>query len=259
MNKFNLPESYAQEIVPYIIPESIKKLGIISDIHIPYHNIPAILLALDYLIKEKIDGLLINGDMLDFHMLSKFSPDPRKRHVDEELESARDFLDALQSALPGVMIYFKKGNHDIRYEKWLMRKAPELLGISEFRLEILLRLGEKKIECIEDKIMIKAGGLSIFHGHELNLKSISVNPARSLFLKTKVSSLCSHLHFPSSHTAKRADGHIIGCWSIGHLGEESPDYAPYNEWQHGFAIVDLNGKEFEVNNFKIMKGKVYRA
>lgn len=81
----------------------------------------------------------------------------------------------------------------------------------------------------------------------------------TLFLRTYTSSLCSHLHLPSFHGEKRSDGHIVGCWSTGHLGEESPDYAPYNKWQLGFATVDLDGKEFEVSNYKIINSKVYRT
>lgn len=170
----------------------------------------------------------------------------------------RALLDVFQKELPKAKIYFKMGNHEDRYEKYLIGKAPELLGCSEFRLDVLLKLGERRIEFITDKRMIKAGGLSIFHGHELNINSI-VNPARTLYLKAKVSALCGHLHRPSGHSVKRADGHIVGTWSTGHLGEESPLYAPFNDWQHGFAVIDLNGKEFEVNNYKIMKGKIYRT
>ena len=151
------------------------------------------------------------------------------------------------------------GNYDARYQNWLFKKAPELIGIREFRLEILLKLGEKHIEHIEDKTMIMAGGLAIFHGHEVQLSNISVSPARSLYLRTQVSSLCAHSHRPSFYQAKRADNHVVGCWSIGHLGEESPDYAPYNQYQHGFANINLDGRVFEVENYKIIKGKAFRT
>jgi hypothetical protein len=208
--------------------------------------------------KDGIDGLLLNGDILDIHTLSKFEKDPRKRHFTEELETAKQFLDLLNSVFKCPK-YFKVGNHEERFEHYMIRKAPELFGTREFKLDILLEMGAKRYEYIEDKRIVKAGGLAIFHGHELNMKSITVNTARTLFLKTKISSVCGHLHTVSHHTAKRADGHVIGCWSIGHLGEDSPDYAPYNEWQHGFAVVHLDQKEFEFQNYKIINGKAYRT
>ena len=257
-NKYNLPESFEEQRQPFLIPSQYKKIGLLADVHIPYHSLKNNEIAIDALIKYNVDCVIINGDLLDFYQLSKFQKDPRKRSVADELEATRQYLDVLAQYI-GKRIFYKLGNHDERYEKYLMTKAPELLGISEFRLDILLKLGEKKIEYITDKRKIMAGGLTILHGHELNMKSVIVNPARSLFLKAKVSSLCSHLHIPSHHPGKRIDGHIIGCWSTGHLGDESPHYAPYNEWMPGFAIIDVDGKEFEVSNFKNVNNKAYRT
>jgi predicted phosphodiesterase len=256
--KINIPESYASKRLHYVMPQSVTRLGILNDIHLPYHDVASLEIALNKLLDDKINGLLLNGDIFDFHTLSKFEKDPRKRHFSEELETGKQFMDLLVS-LFNCPIYFKKGNHEERYEHYMKQKAPELYGIAEYRLENLLELGAKRIQTIEDKVLIKAGGLSIFHGHELNMKSISVNPARTLFLKAKVSSMCGHLHAVSAHSARRADGHVIGCWSIGHLGEESPDYAAYNEWQQGFAMIEINGKEFEVSNYKIINGRAYRS
>ena len=253
----NLPTSYEDVRTPFQIPSNIRKLAVLSDIHIPYHSVEALTLALNKMQQEGVDGILLNGDILDFYQLSRFEKDPRKRGFAEELASCRSFLDILKSEFD-TPIYFKMGNHEERYESYMKRKAPEIFGVRDFEIDILLRLGEKRIEFITDKRIVKAGGLSIFHGHELNISG-GINPARTLFLRSQVSSLCGHLHVPSHHSEKRADGHIVGCWSTGHLGEVSPDYAPYNKWQHGFAIVQLSGKEFEVNNYKIMKGKVFRG
>lgn len=256
---FNLPKSFETIRTPFVIPSNYKKLGIIADLHIPYQNNPAVSIALETLLKEKIDCILINGDLMDFYFQSKFEHDPRKRSTKEELDITREFLDILNKIFPDAGKYFKTGNHEIRLEKYLMHKAPELLGINEFHLEILLKLGEKKIGYIDDKTRVKAGGLTIWHGHEHRINSSIVNPARSLFLKSGITSLMSHLHIPSQHNWKRGDDHIIGCWSTGHLGEMSPDYAVENGWIHGFGIVDINGKEFEVSNYKILKGKAYRT
>lgn len=259
MNKYNLPKSFEQERDPFVLPGNYKRLGIISDLHIPYHSIEAITTTFDSFLKYGIDSLLINGDLIDFYQLSKFMKDPRKRSVKDELDATRLFLDIINSVFPDARKFYKLGNHDIRYENWLKTKAPELLEIAEYRLDILLRLAEKRIEFIDDKTIVKAGGLTVVHGHELNMKSVTVNPARTLYLKSKVSTLCSHLHVASQHAGKRIDKHVIGCWSTGHLSEESPDYAPYNEWVHGFATVDIEGKEFEVSNYKILKGRAYRT
>ena len=37
----------------------------------------------------------------------------------------------------------------------------------------------------------------------------------------------------------------------------SPDYSPYNQWNHGFAMVHINtDKTFEVENKMLIGGKV---
>ena len=115
------------------------------------------------------------------------------------------------------------------------------------------------IDVIKDQRIIYAGNLVIVHGHELGMKSINVNPARSLFLKTHVSSLCSHLHRTSSHTEPSLHEDIT-CWSTGHLGEEHPRYARINKWNHGCARVEKDEEgNYEVINVNLTKNKLYRA
>ena len=257
-NKYNLPESFTLDRDPFVIPYQYKKTGVIADLHIPYHNILAINLMIDFFIKEKIDSLLINGDLIDFYMLSKYGHDPRKIGIKAELEITENILDILQEHLK-VKIFYKLGNHDERLEKYLIAKAPEIFGIREFHLEILLKCGQRNIDVIDDKRRVMIGGLSVWHGHELNIKSAIVNPARTLYNKVFISSMISHLHVPSQHNEKRGDKHIVGCWSTGHLGDESPDYATVNKWILGFSKVDHEEKEFEVSNYKIINNKVYRT
>jgi len=77
-NPYKLPESDEESYEPYII-KGHKRIGIINDIHIPYHSIEAVTAAFDLLKKEKPDGIFINGDVLDCHQLSYFEKDPKKK------------------------------------------------------------------------------------------------------------------------------------------------------------------------------------
>lgn len=257
--KYNIPESFAETYSPYLLPSVHKSLLILSDPHVPYHNVGALSETFDYCQNLKIDSILLNGDFLDCYQLSKFEKDPRNRHLSDELEAGRQLIDVITGAFPSAKIFYKEGNHDERYEKYLKIKAPELLGIEEFKLDNLLQLRAKGVEYIRDQRPVYAGKLPIFHGHELGMKSITVNPARTLFLKAKTSAICSHLHLTSQHTARRIDNHIISTWSTGHLSEEHPRYARNNEWTLGFCKVDFDMDFFEVSNYKIIHGKVYRS
>ena len=257
-NPFKLPDSEEVTFEPYRIT-GVKKLGILSDIHIPYHSIEALTAALNYLKKEKVDGILLDGDLIDFYGLSRFMKDPRKRSVSHELKACNDFLDVLQKSFPAAKIIYKLGNHCVRFEHYMMHKAPELLGIPEFQLSNLLRLNERGIELVGDKTIIKANKLNIIHGHEFGGSVFSpVNIARGLFLKGKVSAIQGHNHQCSEHTEPNMDGEITTTWSLGCLCELHPEYLPINRWSHGFAVVDLheNGSDYEVTNKRIYKGKV---
>ena len=52
------------------------------------------------------------------------------------------------------------------------------------------------------------------------------------------------------------NGKITTTWSLGCLSELHPQYAPLNKWNNGFAIVDIDGRKFDVRNKRILNGEV---
>lgn len=253
-NPWKLPESEEAKYEPYIL--KAKRLAVLSDIHVPYHSVEAITAAFDKIADKKPDAILLNGDTIDFYGLSRFMKDPRKRSVAHELQALNEFLDVLQQF--GAKIIYKLGNHCERYEHFLMHKAPELLGISEFKFENLLKANERGMDVVGEKRVIKANKLNIIHGHEYPSVFSPVNIARGLYMKGKVSAMQGHNHAVSEHTETDMNGEIVTTWSVGCLCELNPAYMPLNKWSHGFAMVDLsdNGKDFEVRNYRIYKGKI---
>ncbi len=254
-NPYKLPESDETKYEPYIIKGS-KVLGILSDVHVPYHSIEALTVALDEFKRQGVDTVLINGDFLDIHKLSKYVKDPRKKSFAHELETANQLLDIICQMFGKVV--FKLGNHDERYEHFLMHKAPELLGIPDFKFENLLKAKERGMQVIGEKRIIKANKLNIIHGHEYPSVFSPVNIARGLYMKGKVSAMQGHNHQTSSHTETDMNGDIVTTWSLGCLCELNPAYMPLNKWNHGFAMVELdtNFVNYEVKNYSIYKGKI---
>lgn len=256
-NPYKLPESDEQPFEPYIFPKH-KRVAILSDIHAPYHNIPALTSALDYLKKEKPDALLLNGDTLDCHRLSRFIKDPKKRNFAQELETFKELFNVFEKHLK-CRIYFKIANHEARYQHFLFEKAHELVGVEEFDFENIIKARAKGIQIIGDKQPMKLNNLWGIHGHEyVGGISAPVNPARGLFLRSKVSCFQGHQHQSSEHTEPHLSGKMVTTWSLGCLCELNPAYMPLNKWNHGFGIVDLddNGEDFEFRNKRIYKGKV---
>lgn len=253
-NPWKLPDSEETIYEPYIIKG--KKVAVLSDIHVPYHSISALTCSFDKIQEEKPDVILLNGDTIDFYQLSRFMKDNRKRSVAHELKAVNDLLDILGKF--GAKIIYKLGNHDERWEHYMMQKAPELLGIQAFELSELLNARERGMDIVGEKRIIKANKLNIIHGHEYPSVFSPVNIARGLYMKGKVSAMQGHNHQVSEHTETDMNGEITTTWSLGCLCELNPAYMPLNRWSQGMAMVDLsdNGKDFEVRNYRIFKGKI---
>jgi Mlc titration factor MtfA (ptsG expression regulator) len=139
-----------------------------------------------------------------------------------------------------------------------MLKAPELLGVDDFKLEQLLRFREFGVTLVKDKQIAMAGKLPILHGHEwYGGFAPPVNPARGLFLKAKESALVGHHHRTSEHTEKTLSGEVLTTWSTGCLCGLEPEYAPYNNYNHGFAHVKVaSDGNYELKNIRIINYKI---
>ena len=135
-------------------------------------------------------------------------------------------------------------------------KAGELEGVDEFEIGNIIKARAEGIEIIKDKRIIKAGDMNIIHGHEYPSAFSPVNIARGLFTRAKVSAMQGHNHSTSEHTETDMNGKIVTTFSLGCLSELHPLYLPLNKWNHGFAYVEIDGKEFQVQNKRIYKGKV---
>jgi len=256
LNPFVLPKSYAKKR-RHIELKGTKFL-MLYDIHIPYQDNEALTVAINEGIRQGCDAVILGGDALDCHMISDFVKDPRKRKFKDELYAMRQFVDTLRGQFPNAHIYYKEGNHEERYWRYMRVKAPELFDIDAFDFASLCHLDKHNITWIDGKSKLNIGKLSIFHGHEFGKQFLpSVNVARGLFMKTKVSAMCGHHHQTAEHNERDANGKFITCWGVGCLSELSPDYNPYSKYNHGFAIVEkgTNGS-YSVKNHRIHEGKI---
>ena len=256
-NIWGLQPERHNDVTPYIIPPSQKKIGVVGDIHIPYQDNKAIGMALDYIWDKECDTIVLNGDIMDCFMASKFQKDPNMRDLKGEIDDMKAFLAAMRENFSQELIIYKEGNHEVRWKHFLMRKAPEVFNMNEFRLDVILGLSALGIIWVDNKKIIKAGKLNIIHGHEYWGSYSPVNPAKGYYNKAMTNVMAGHNHQSSEHISKDLNDEITGAWSVGCLCEMHPDYAPYNKWVHGFATVDIedNG-HFRVINKMIINGEV---
>jgi hypothetical protein len=248
-NPYGLPQSISDNWALTPFPGS--GMGVImADFHFPYQDNIAITLALDW-IKENgfIDFILINGDLNDFHELSRFEKDPQRRDYLGELDYTKKFLDILQKIFKKV--YLKEGNHEKRLPRFLGRNAETLLKLKKFIYEGYLELKDRKIVHYEFDDILTVGKLHILHGNEIANSQSAVNPARGLFLKAKENCAESHFHRTSFHSEVTLGGKNIGTWSTGCMCNLHPKWLRFNNWDHGFAAIKINGNDFEIFNKRV--------
>jgi metallophosphoesterase superfamily enzyme len=236
------------------IPDEIiitGKTAVLCDIHLGFHDIDAITACIMYLAKEKPENIILNGDLIDAHKLSRWAK--RKDDIEfvMELKLARNFMDNLQKQFPNAKLYFKVGNHEDRLERYIMEKAEQFAGIVDWIS--LLELKQKGIAFVDSMQLMMVNSIWLAHGHELKVSGMS--PAQALMNKVMSNCAIGHLHKTSTARKKTLDGEFIRCDSIGTLSKLKRGYMMHSQSNHGFAIIHEDG---QMQNMIIEHGKVMK-
>jgi predicted phosphodiesterase len=252
--QFNLPQSKGEKRNFIDLPKECNNVLIISDIHFPNHDVKALGKALEYGKTNKINCIVINGDLLDNEPFTNHdAPPPNSSDVRDWFQMTEDFLDMLLEEFK-CPIYFVEGNHDNWYMRYLMKKAPVLFNDQYYTLSARLKLREKGIVWIPQTSVLMIGKLPVTHGHMIVKGFFSpVNPAKGVYNKIKGSMLIGHCHTTSEHSESNLQGDLNTTYSIGCLCTLAPDYDPFNcKHNLGFArvIVQENGN-YRVENKRI--------
>jgi predicted phosphodiesterase len=118
--------------------DKVKRVIVFSDAHFTDTTTTAFK-ALLLMIKEfKPQVIICNGDAFDGQILSRFPSInyDKKPNVLQELNACRYHLDEIVKHRPaGCELIWTLGNHDMRYESWLVNKVPEYSGVDGFSLK----------------------------------------------------------------------------------------------------------------------------
>lgn len=256
-----IPAPITEAYEPFVLNQTYKRGIMMADLHIPFHCDKAIEAALKYGEKHDIDFIILNGDIIDNYSLSRFEKDPDVTKLRFEVDACRQFLHHLVERFPGVKVVYKEGNHDARWNSYLRSNAAEMAGFEGFRLNHILGIGKdelKNVHWVGGRRPIYAGYLTIFHGDEWSSGITSpVNPARGAFLRTCGITCVAHSHISSEHSKMAIRGKQITCWSLGCMCDLNPYYRRVNDWNHGFAFLEMQDDDnFSLTNLRIHNGKV---
>jgi predicted phosphodiesterase len=256
----SLPPSMAEAWTPHVM-QVVGPVGIISDVHVPYHSEVAVAAAVAFLKQQSLAGLLLNGDIADFYAISRYTKDPTQRDFKGELEAVRDFIAYLRQEFPDIPIVYKSGNHETRWRDWLWQHAAEISDDPRMSLGAWLNLDKHGVLLVEDQRPVMLGKLPVLHGHELPRgMAAPVNVARGAWMRTLSTCLVGHSHRTSNHAESDMWHHETACWSTGCLCDLRPEYAIINRWNHGFAVATVHkGGAFDVHNYRVMGDGTVRS
>lgn len=231
-----------------------KKTLILGDVHLGFHDRQAVETAINYGRKNKVDAILLNGDILDFYALSRFDKTPNKGAIVNEIKLCREFFRILREVFPQATIYYKKGNHEERYDKYFAANAKELYGFDDFLLEKIIHCDKYGIIPVSDRQLITIGELGVYHGHEIGGGGEHV--AARLVQRTGRNILFNHYHKTQSFTLPRLNKLPVAGFAVACLCKLNPYYMPVNKWNNGMALVELfHDKTFHVHNKRIINGQ----
>jgi predicted phosphodiesterase len=255
-----MPKSMAEPWTPHVMKVT-GPIGILSDVHVPYHSEVAVAAAVGHLKEQGLSGLLLNGDIADFYAISRYMKDPAKRDFKGELEAVRGFLGWLRQEFPGIPIVYKAGNHEERWQHWLWQHASEISDDRRMSLTAWLDLAKLDIELVEDQRPVMLGKLPVLHGHELPKgMAAPVNVARGAWMRTLSTCLVGHSHRTSNHAESDMWHKETACWSTGCLCDLRPEFSVINRWNHGFAVATVHkGGQFDVHNYRVMGDGTVRS
>lgn len=225
------------------------RVGIIGDIHIPFHDPKALSLILNIFKDAKVDEIVLNGDVLDFYNVNSYGkhPDVQEALVDE-LAAGKDFLTSLRKMFPKQKITFIEGNHCYRLDKYIIQNCPVFWNM--ITLEKQLGLADLKIDYIRYNSWYALNDkLRVQHSPP----SYGVNGARtSLQKKVDMSYIYGCTHRVQMASTTGDSGSVYQCYYNGWLGSTTLtkqhkqvfSYAKGHEnWQKAGIIADIHDKE----------------
>lgn len=231
----------------------MRRIVIISDTQIPYHDQRAVNAVINFIKVTKPDEVVHIGDLMDYPQPSRWSKGTRgefETSIFKHSELAKKkFLQPLRESFGGP-IGVIEGNHDERPRVYLEKYAPALSGMGEFSFDSLLDFRGFEIDVLPEAYEFAPGWVMVHgHKHGIRLSNIAGNTALNASKKFGKSVIMGHTHrmgIGSQTTGYNGKvvkkltgvevGHLMDMKKAGYLRGGTAN------WQRGFGVVDVDGE-----------------
>jgi hypothetical protein len=242
----------------------ITNTAIINDLHRPFHDPHALNTTLNIIEDVGVDRIILNGDIMDMYNVNSHGP----THplvgslLLDEIDDTRMWLEALRARFPKVEIVFLFGNHEDRFDRFMVQYAKALFNLVS--LPKLLRLDELGIKWQPYNYRYQLEKTNVYVQH--SPPSYGKNGAMtSLERDVDQTSIygCSHRQQHVCKTSK--SGVVYECFYNGWLGSTSLTEAHskvfsyvkgHQNWQQCFILATVeDGKKAFVEQISIRNGE----
>ena len=222
----------------------MKRVVIVSDLQIPYHNARAVSVLADFIKRYKPDRVVSVGDELDLPTVGRWNRGTLGEYagtIGKDRDLAVRILEQLR--ITDVL----RSNHTDRLFNYIANQAPGLMGIPELRLENFMRLPELGITYWKKPMPIAPGWVAV-HGDHGRISQVAGQTALKQALQHGKSVLCGHTHRLGISSVTEASGGVIGRiltgFEVGNLMRFSAASYTHGSanWQQGFGLLYVDGK-----------------
>ena len=222
----------------------MKKIVVISDLQVPYHDPRAVKNVASFIRRFKPDQVITIGDEIDLPQISRWTENTQG-WFEQTLAADRDAtVEILWDLQVTDMI---RSNHTDRLYNVIMKKIPAFLALPELKFEKFMKLDELGIKFHRKPLEFAPDWIAI-HGDEGSVKPTPGLTALDAARKHGKSVVCGHTHRAGQSAFTEASGGVLGRALRGVEVGNLMDFkkAGYTKgvanWQQAFAVFYVDKK-----------------
>ena len=222
----------------------MKKIVVISDLQVPYHDERAVRNVASFIRRFKPDQVITIGDEIDLPQISRWT-EGTPGWFEQSLASDRDAtVEILWDLQVTDMI---RSNHTDRLYNVIMKKIPAFLALPELKFEKFMKLDELGIKFHRKPLEFAPDWIAI-HGDEGSVKPTPGLTALEAARRHGKSVVCGHTHRAGQSAFTEASGGVLGRVLRGVEVGNLMDFkkAGYTKgvanWQQAFAVFYVDKK-----------------
>lgn len=225
----------------------------VPDTHAPFHDKRAFDLMLRVVRDFKPDEIVILGDFFDCYSVSFFDKEPQKtfKLLKDEIDLARQPLNALVSASKCRRFVFLAGNHEHRITRYINTYSGLLSNHLSERAVLDIPKSWIYLPYGQDG-HYKMGNWVATHG-----SATTKHVASTMLNKYGTNVIFGHVHRIQHHITSNFHGEVLQSLTPGWLGnmKRAAEYIKgVADWCHGFAVGYFDSKGFgHITSIPIIK------